>query len=91
MTTESVKNTDTNFAKTIDNYSGDILPTPSKKIDLATINDVRLEMASVYRAMKGGNIEAGNGSRLVYVLGQIGKMIELHDIEKRVEQLEGKL
>jgi hypothetical protein len=91
MTTESVKNTDTKFATTIDNHSGDILPTPSKKIDLATINDVRLEMASVYRAMKSGNIEAGNGSRLVYVLGQIGKMIELHDIEKRVEQLEGKL
>ena len=91
MTNESVKNTDTKFATTIDNHSGDILPTPSKKIDLATINDVRLEMASVYRAMKSGNIEAGNGSRLVYVLGQIGKMIELHDIEKRVEQLEGKL
>ena len=91
MTTESVKNTDTKFATTIDNHSGDILPTPSKKIDLATINDVRLEMASVYRAMKGGSIEAVDGSRLVYVLAQIGKMVELHDIEKRVEKLEGKL
>ena len=75
---------------TVENASGKVVATP-KKIDLSTINDVRLEMASVYRAMKGGNIEAGNGSRLVYVLGQIGKMIELHDIEKRVEQLEGKL
>ena len=91
MTTESLKNTDTNFATTIDNHSGDILPTPSKKIDLATINDVRLEMASVYRAMKGGSIEAGDGSRLVYVLGQIGKMIELHEIVLRVDKLEGKL
>ena len=91
MTTESVKNTDTKFATTIDNHSGDILPTPSKKIDLSTINDVRLEMASVYRAMKGGSMEVGNGSRLVYVLAQIGKMVELHDIEKRVEKLEGKL
>jgi hypothetical protein len=91
MTKVSANNPDTNFARTIDNHSGDILPTPSKKIDLATINDVRLEMASVYRAMKGGSIEAGDGSRLVYVLGQIGKMIELHDIEKRVEQLEGKI
>ena len=75
---------------TVENASGKVVAT-LKKIDLSTINDVRLEMASVYRAMKGGNIEAGNGSRLVYVLGQIGKMIELHDIEKRVEQLEGKL
>lgn len=88
MTNESVKNTDINFATTIDNYSGDILPTPSKKIDLANINDVRLEMASVYRSMKSGSIEAGVGSRLAYVLGQIGKMIELHDIEKRIELLE---
>ena len=64
-------------------------PTPS--IHLKTINDVRLEMASVYRKMSAGNIETSDGSRLVYVLGQIGKMIELHDIEKRVEQLEGKL
>lgn len=75
---------------TVENASGKVVATP-KKIDLSTINDVRLEMASVYRAMKSGNIEAANGSRLVYVLGQIGKMIELHDIEKRVEQLEGKL
>ena len=91
MTNESVKNTDTNFATTIDNYSGDILPTPSKKIDLATINDVRLEMASVYRKMSAGNIETSDGSRLVYVLGQIGKMIELHEIVLRVDKLEGKL
>lgn len=48
-------------------------------------------MASVYRAMKGGSIEAGDGSRLVYVLGQIGKMIELHDIEKRINLIEEKL
>jgi len=75
MTTESVKNTDTKFATTIDNHSGDILPTPSKKIDLATINDVRLEMASVYRGMKSGSVEASDGTKLVYVLGQIGKMI----------------
>jgi hypothetical protein len=80
----------TQSSVTVENTSGKVVATP-KKIDLSTINDVRLEMASVYRAMKGGNIEAGNGSRLVYVLGQIGKMIELHDIEKRVEQLEGKL
>ena len=75
---------------TVENASGKVVATP-KKIDLSTINDVRLEMASVYRAMKSGTIEAGNGSRLVYVLVQIGKMIELHDIEKQVEQLEGKL
>ena len=63
------------MCRTIDNASGDVLPTPAKKIDLATINDVRLEMASVYRGMKSGSVEAGDGTKLVYVLGQIGKMI----------------
>jgi hypothetical protein len=70
-----VNNTDTKIAITIDNASGGILRTPTKKIDLATINDVRLEMASVYRGMKSGSVEASDGTKLVYVLGQIGKMI----------------
>jgi hypothetical protein len=64
-------------------------PTPS--IHLKTINDVRLEMAKVYRDMKLQKIATSDGTRLTYVLAQIGKMIELHDIEKRVEQLEGNI
>lgn len=64
-------------------------PTPS--IHLKTINDVRLEMAKVYRDMKLQKIPTSDGTRLVYVLAQIGKMIELHVIEKRVEELEDKL
>lgn len=63
-------------------------PTPS--IHLKTINDVRLEMAKVYRDMKLQKIPTSDGTRLVYVLAQIGKMVELHEIEKRVEELEGK-
>ena len=70
-----INNSDINLSRTIDNASGDVLPTPAKKIDLATINDVRLEMASVYRGMKSGSVEASDGTKLVYVLSQIGKMI----------------
>ena len=80
----------TQSSVTVENTSGKVVATP-KKIDLSTINDVRLEMASVYRAMKGGCIEAGDGSRLVYVLGQIGKMIEAHEIVLRVDKLEERL
>ena len=80
--------TDINEPVTIDNASGDVLPTRPKKVDLKSINDVRLEMASVYRQMKSGEIETSDGTKLVYVLGQIGKMIEVHDIEKRIELLE---
>ena len=80
----------TQSSVTVENSSGKVVATP-KKIDLSTINDVRLEMASVYRKMSAGNIETSDGSRLVYVLGQIGKMIELHEIVLRVDKLEGKL
>lgn len=72
---------------TVDNKSGKTLPTP-KQIKLKTIDDVRVEMASVYRGMKSGSIETSDGTKLVYVLGAIGKMIEVHDIEARIELLE---
>lgn len=67
--------TDTDLSRTIDNASGDILPTPTKKIDLASINDVRLEMASVYRGMKSGSIETSEGTKMAYVLSQVAKLI----------------
>ena len=67
-----------------------IEPTP-REIHLKTIDHVRLEMAKVYRDMKLQKIPTHDGTRLVYVLAQIGKMIEVHEIEKRVSQLEEKL
>ena len=85
-----MNNTDIEHSVTVDNTSGKVLPR-GKRIDLATIDDVRLEMASVYRGMKSQKIISHDGTRLVYVLAQIGKMVELQDIEKRVEQLEGKV
>lgn len=88
MTNESANKTDINLSRTTDNASGDILPTPTKKIDLATVNDVRLEMASVYRGMKSGLIEPSDGTKLTYVLIAIGKMIAENDFEKRIEVLE---
>lgn len=79
---------DTKPSRTIDNTSGNLMPTPTKKIDLATVDDVRLEMARTYREMKSGSIETSDGTKLVYVLCQIAKMIELYDIENRLTVLE---
>ena len=81
--------TEFNEPMTIDNKSGKVLPTP-KGIKLKTIDDVRVEMASVYRGMKSGSIETSDGTKFIYALGAIGKMIEIHDIEKRIELLESK-
>ena len=81
---------DTQRSVTVENTRGKVVATP-KKIDLSTINDVRLEMASVYRGMRNGSIETSDGSRLVYVLTQVGKMIEMHDLELKIKLLEEKL
>jgi hypothetical protein len=82
-----MKTTEKELPVIIDNATGELEPTPST-IKLKSIDDVRVEMGKVYREMKRGKIEPSDGTKLVYVLSQIGKMIELHDIEKRISALE---
>jgi pyruvate/2-oxoglutarate dehydrogenase complex dihydrolipoamide acyltransferase (E2) component len=82
--------TDKKSSLTIDNSNGRVTPT-LVKIDLKSIDDVRLEMAKIYREMRNQKIDAADGTKLIYVLSQIGKMIEIHDIEKRINLIEEKL
>jgi hypothetical protein len=81
------KTSDKKTPVTIDGSTSEVLPTPSR-LDLKSIDDIRLEMARVYREMRGNSIEAQQGTRLVYVLSQIGKLIELHELERRMAALE---
>lgn len=83
-----MKNTDTNTPRTIDNATGNLVPPRAKKIDLASIDDCRLELATVYRLMRNGEIKAGEGTKLAYVLSAIGKMIVDHELEARIKLLE---
>lgn len=76
-----------NEPATIDGASLHVLPTPPT-IHLKTIDQVRLEMAKVYRDCRHGRLEVGDGAKLVFMLGQIGKMIELADLERRLIELE---
>jgi len=71
----------------IDAATGTPDPAP-RRIDLSTLRDVRVEMAKVYRRMDCGDIETAEGSKLVYVLRQIGDIIEMSDIERRIEAIE---
>jgi hypothetical protein len=82
-------NSDNNGAVMLDNKEDILIPTPNR-VDLKSIDDVRLEMAKVYRSMKSGEIVSSDGTRFVYVLAQIGKMIEIHDLEQRLTVLENK-
>jgi hypothetical protein len=67
--------------------TGELLPTP--RIRLKTLDGVRVEMAKVYRAMKTGQIDPADGTKLAYVLSQLGKLIVESDLERRLQSLEG--
>lgn len=45
-------------------------------------------MARVYRDMRGGAVPTQDGARLVYVLGELRKLFEAVELEKRIEALE---
>ena len=56
--------------------------------ELATLTDVRREMAKVYRQCRSGKIRPDDGSRYTYMLSQIGRVLEAAEVEARVEALE---
>jgi hypothetical protein len=62
------------------------VPTPA--LNLHDIEAVRREMARVYKDMRSMKIDGGDGSRLIYALSQIGKLIEASTFERRLEALE---
>lgn len=64
-----------------------VLPAP--RINLNNLDGVRREMARVYRDMRGGRVASQDGARFVYVLGELRKMFEVCDLEKRIAALEG--
>ena len=67
-------------------------PTPrisARRLPLDKLEHVRVEMAKVYRLMRSGELQAQQGTRLVYVLGEISKILALTQIEQRLSALEG--
>ena len=77
--------------ETIDGATLRVLPTPSRrKPQLDRLEGVRVEMSRVYREMESGKRDSQDGSRLVYVLTQIVKVLELTEIERRLITLEAK-
>jgi hypothetical protein len=58
-------------------------------IKLQTPDEIRLEMARVYREMRAGKLESQQGTRLVYVLGELRKAYETCVIDRRLTALEG--
>jgi len=77
--------------QTIDGATLALVPTPKRrKPQLTDLGGVRVEMARIYREMESGKRDSQDGSRLVYVLTQITKVLELTEIERRLNVLENR-
>jgi hypothetical protein len=75
-------------AVTVKNAAITVLPSP--KLNLHDLEAVRREMGRVYREMRAGAIDTQDGTRLVYVLGEMRKLFEIIELEQRIQALEGK-
>jgi predicted nucleic acid-binding protein len=66
----------------------EVIDDPLPRINLSTSEDIRREMARVYRETRFNKILPNNGSKLVYMLINILKAYEVTEIEKRLLELE---
>jgi hypothetical protein len=64
------------------------MPRPRQRTPLTRLEDVKRELGRVYRAMKSGEILHEDGTNRAFVLGQLGKVIEMADLERRIDELE---
>lgn len=63
-------------------------PSPRLRLPLTTANDVKREMARLYREGKAGRRDVADVSRLANVLALLGRLIEGADLETRLAALE---
>ena len=75
-----------NPSKTIECIEVSTDTTP--RINLSNVEDVRREMARVYREARTLKIPTSDGTKLIFILCQILKAHEIYSIERRVEMLE---
>jgi len=57
---------------------------------MRSLRDVRKEMARVYGECLNGRLDIADGSKLTYMLSQIGKVIADHELEARIAALEAR-
>lgn len=77
-----------NKAQTRADPSDGAAPPRRVRCKLDTIDDVKAELARLYRSAKGGEIETQDASRLANMLSIHSRLIEGSDLEKRLSELE---
>lgn len=63
-------------------------PPPPRVGKLETLQDVRAEMANVYRAARRGTLDPSAAGKLGYLLSQLSALVKDTDIEQRIAELE---
>jgi len=82
MTEQCIKNLPVNQVST------ELIDGPTPRINLSTSEDIRREMAKVYRETRCNKIMPSNGTKLVFMLMSILKAYEVTELEKRLTDLE---
>lgn len=71
---------------------GDGVSPPSPRLrlrlKLSTIDDVKREMARLYRTAKARQMDVGDASKLANMLALMGRLIEGADLERRIAAIE---
>jgi hypothetical protein len=68
--------------------TGTLTLLPPAKVRLATVKEVRLELARLYRETKAGHIDPADAAKLAFILDRLRQCIVDHEIEARVMLLE---
>lgn len=62
---------------------------PRLRLKLTTAEEVRRELARLYREGKSGQRDVSDVSRLANVLSLLSRAIEVEELERRINELEG--
>jgi hypothetical protein len=66
----------------------EVLDAPTPRLNLSTSEDVRREMARVYREARSREIEPSEATKLVFILTQILRAHEQVVLEGRISAIE---
>ena len=66
-------------------------PGRARRVRLNTLDEVRVEMGYMYRAMAARKLSVKEGYTLIMALAQIGRMTEATAIEERLAAIERRL
>ena len=76
-------------AEIIDGRTLKVIDLPKRvREKLDTALDVRRAHARVFRQVRTGKLDAAEAAKLSFILMNHAKMIELYDLERRLEMLE---